>query len=111
MRVRIRYKDKDHLDFDQTLTPAGARTVRNRMTVKRFGITVAQRRRNDPQAGLTDTDLLRKGADIAARLRYGARRYRSQTDGHWRFAAPFSSSVAALSYEGPAFATGHEKEC
>ena len=40
--VRIRYKDKDQLDIDQTLTPAGPRTLRNRMKVKRFGITVAQ---------------------------------------------------------------------
>ena len=39
--VRIRYKGKDNLDFDQRLTPAGPREVRNRMKVKRFGITVA----------------------------------------------------------------------
>ena len=41
-RIRIRYKDKDHLDFDQMLTPAGAREVRNSMRVRRFGIIVAR---------------------------------------------------------------------
>jgi Protein of unknown function (DUF3833) len=40
-RIRIRYKGKDHLDFDQMLTPAGAREVRNSMRVRRFGIIVA----------------------------------------------------------------------
>ncbi|HVM23122.1 MAG TPA: DUF3833 family protein [Sphingomicrobium sp.] len=40
-RVRIRYKAKNHLDFDQWLSPVDARTVRNTMRVKRFGITVA----------------------------------------------------------------------
>jgi hypothetical protein len=40
-RVRIRYKARNHLDFDQSLTPAGPKTVNNRMRVKRFGITVA----------------------------------------------------------------------
>jgi hypothetical protein len=40
-RVRIRYKGKDHLDFDQWLTPAGPKQVNNAMRVKRFGITVA----------------------------------------------------------------------
>lgn len=40
--VRIRYKAKDHLDFDQTLTPVDARTVRNRMKIKRFGLVVAR---------------------------------------------------------------------
>ena len=40
--IRIRYRDKDRLDFDQRLTPAGPRALRNRMTVKRFGITVAR---------------------------------------------------------------------
>jgi hypothetical protein len=39
--LRIRYKGKDHLDFDQTLTPAGPKEVKNNMRVKRFGITVA----------------------------------------------------------------------
>ena len=39
--IRIRYKDKDNLDFDQRLTPAGPRQVSNRMTIKRFGIRVA----------------------------------------------------------------------
>ena len=33
--VRIRYTGKDHLDFDQLLTPAGEREVRNSMRVKR----------------------------------------------------------------------------
>ena len=41
-RIRIRYKGKDHLDFDQMLTPAGAREVRNSMRVRRFGIVVAR---------------------------------------------------------------------
>jgi hypothetical protein len=40
-RIRIRYKGKDHLDFDQWLTPAGPRKVDNHMRVKRFGIVVA----------------------------------------------------------------------
>jgi hypothetical protein len=39
--IRIRYRDKDNLDFDQRLTAAGPRQVRNRMTVKRLGIRVA----------------------------------------------------------------------
>jgi hypothetical protein len=39
--VRIRYKGKDHLDFDQLLTPEGAGQIHNSMRVKRFGITVA----------------------------------------------------------------------
>jgi hypothetical protein len=40
-RVRIRYTGKDHLDFDQWLTPAGSKEVKNNMRVKRFGFTVA----------------------------------------------------------------------
>jgi hypothetical protein len=40
-RLRIRYKGKDHLDFDQMLTPAGPKQVKNNMRVKRFGLTVA----------------------------------------------------------------------
>lgn len=40
-RIHIRYKAKDHLDYDQWLTPAGPRRVDNRMRVKRFGLTVA----------------------------------------------------------------------
>ena len=39
--VRIRYKAKNHLDFDQVLTPAGPKEVKNSMRVQRFGITVA----------------------------------------------------------------------
>ena len=39
--VRIRYTGQDHLNFDQVLTPAGPREVRNAMRVKRFGIVVA----------------------------------------------------------------------
>jgi len=39
--IRIRYTAKDHLNFDQTLTPVNAREVRNKMLVRRFGITVA----------------------------------------------------------------------
>jgi hypothetical protein len=39
--VRIRYKGKDHLDFDQLLTPEGVGQIHNSMRVKRFGITVA----------------------------------------------------------------------
>ena len=39
--IRIRYRDKDNLDFDQRLSAAGPRQLRNRMTVKRFGIRVA----------------------------------------------------------------------
>ena len=39
--VRIRYKAKNNLDFDQLLTADGPRTVRNKMRVKRFGLVVA----------------------------------------------------------------------
>jgi hypothetical protein len=39
--IRIRYTAKDHLNFDQTLTPVSPREVHNQMKVKRFGITVA----------------------------------------------------------------------
>jgi hypothetical protein len=39
--VRIRYRGKDHLNFDQMLVPIGPREVRNRMRVKRFGIVFA----------------------------------------------------------------------
>jgi hypothetical protein len=39
--IRIRYTAKDHLNFDQTLTPVSASEVRNTMRVKRFGIIVA----------------------------------------------------------------------
>lgn len=39
--LRIRYRGKDHLNFDQLLTPVSATEVRNEMRVKRFGITVA----------------------------------------------------------------------
>ena len=39
--VRIRYTGQNHLAFDQVLTPAGPRLVRNAMRVKRFGIVVA----------------------------------------------------------------------
>ena len=40
-QVRIRYTGQNHLNFDQVLTPAGAREVHNSMRVKRFGLTVA----------------------------------------------------------------------
>ena len=39
--IRIRYTAKDHLNFDQMLTPVSSKEVRNKMRVKRFGITVA----------------------------------------------------------------------
>lgn len=39
--VRIRFKGKNNLDFDQILTPDGPRQVSNKMRVKRFGLTVA----------------------------------------------------------------------
>lgn len=39
--VRIRYTAPNHLNFDQVLTPAGSREVRNTMRVRRFGIIVA----------------------------------------------------------------------
>jgi hypothetical protein len=41
-RVRIRYRGKDHLDFEQWLTPAGPGRVTNQMRVRRFGIVVAR---------------------------------------------------------------------
>ncbi len=40
--IRIRYKGKDSLDFDQRLTPVGSRELRNHMRIKRFGVTVAR---------------------------------------------------------------------
>lgn len=39
--VRIRYRGKDHLNFDQLLTQVSPTKVHNRMRVKRFGISVA----------------------------------------------------------------------
>jgi Protein of unknown function (DUF3833) len=39
--VRIRYRGKDHLNFDQMLTAVSATEVHNEMRVKRFGLTVA----------------------------------------------------------------------
>jgi hypothetical protein len=41
-RLRIRYKGKDHLDFEQWLTPLSPTTVSNKMRVKRFGFVVAR---------------------------------------------------------------------
>ena len=41
-RLRIRYKGKDHLDFEQWLTPISPTAVSNKMRVKRFGFTVAR---------------------------------------------------------------------
>jgi hypothetical protein len=41
-RLRIRYKGKEHLDFEQWLTPISATAVSNKMRVKRFGFTVAR---------------------------------------------------------------------
>lgn len=40
-RARIRYNGKNHLAFEQWLTPEGPGTVLNTMRVKRFGIVVA----------------------------------------------------------------------
>ena len=40
-RLRIRYTDRKNFHFEQWLTPAGPRHVRNRMRVSRFGITLA----------------------------------------------------------------------
>jgi hypothetical protein len=39
--IRIRYRDRDNLDFDQRLTATSPRELRNKMTIKRFGIRVA----------------------------------------------------------------------
>ena len=39
--LRIRYTGKDHLNFDQMLTPVSSTEVHNAMSVRRFGITVA----------------------------------------------------------------------
>jgi len=41
-RVRIRYRGKDHLDFEQWLTADGPTRVNNEMRVRRFGIVVAR---------------------------------------------------------------------
>jgi hypothetical protein len=40
--VRIRYRGKDHLDFDQWMTSAGPKRVNNEMRVRRFGVVVAR---------------------------------------------------------------------
>jgi hypothetical protein len=40
--VRIRYRAKGNLDYDQLLTPAGTRIVNNRLRVRRLGVTVAR---------------------------------------------------------------------
>jgi hypothetical protein len=40
-KVRIRYEAKNHLNFDQWLSQAGPKEVKNSMRVRRFGITVA----------------------------------------------------------------------
>ena len=39
--IRIRYEAKNHLNFDQLLTPKNPREVANSIRVRRFGITVA----------------------------------------------------------------------
>lgn len=39
--IRIRYRGKDHLNFDQRLTAVNSHEVRTRMSVRRFGIVVA----------------------------------------------------------------------
>ena len=41
-RLRIRYHGKDKLNFDQWLTPQANGEVRNSMSVKRLGFTVAR---------------------------------------------------------------------
>ena len=41
-RVRIRYRSKDHLDFEQWLTSAGPKRVNNETRVRRFGVVVAR---------------------------------------------------------------------
>lgn len=41
-RIRIRYKARNHLDFDQWLTQVSDKQVNNSMRVRRFGITVAR---------------------------------------------------------------------
>ncbi|MEO6433840.1 MAG: DUF3833 family protein [Sphingomicrobium sp.] len=40
--LHIRYTGKDRFDVDQWLAPQGRKALRNRMTVSRFGITVAR---------------------------------------------------------------------
>ena len=39
--IRIRYRGKDHLNFDQRLTAVSSHEVHTRMSVRRFGIVVA----------------------------------------------------------------------
>ena len=41
-KARIRYTMKNHMTVEQWLTPAGERTVNNRMKVRRFGLVVAR---------------------------------------------------------------------
>lgn len=40
--IRIRYTGQDHLNFDQLLMPVSATEVRDKIRVRRFGITVAR---------------------------------------------------------------------
>ena len=39
--IRIRYRGKDHLNFDQMLTAVSPREVHTKLRVKRFGLVVA----------------------------------------------------------------------
>jgi hypothetical protein len=39
--IRIRYRGKDHLNFDQRLTAVSPHEVRTHLSVRRFGIVVA----------------------------------------------------------------------
>jgi hypothetical protein len=39
--IRIRYTGKDHLNFDQLLTPVSSTEVHDQIRITRFGITVA----------------------------------------------------------------------
>ena len=39
--VRVRYRDKDNIEIDQLLTPAGPNKVNNKLKARRFGMVVA----------------------------------------------------------------------
>ena len=72
-RVRIRYKGKDHLDFDQLLPRPARKPCNNHMRVKRFGITVAHFDRSRSPSWTDPRDLCRFAtfSPIARRIAAG----------------------------------------
>ena len=85
---------KDHLDFDQWLTPVGPTQVRNKMRVKRFGITVAHFDEDHPQAGLKR----RRCYPSPKGRRHGDRR-RATEHKPWSMARVIIASSAGTAFE------------